>query len=418
MALQQTAPCMRTALQSGLLEVFCRLVKQPIPGHNLIGAIWKLSSLAPKGHERACSVLCGRLTHRRCGVREAAVTALGHVAGAAGSRLVPRITECLHDYQGRVRAAAARTLSCLAPRNDLTTIRSLMNLLGDDCPDACQAAVTCISQLTETGNAIVTRELAAMLNLADTTTRWAALETLARTSRRGDEAVVASLVPCLEDMNLDIRCAAVDALRRVALHGDPVAVRGAVARLVRAAALRSLSFLARLGDEEVMAKAKICLDDGVSNVRAAAVTTLAELVPCKGDEDVVGPVVSRLGDCEAMVRSAVLESLLKVAHEGDLIAVPAILELLEHQDGRIRLAAVEALGQLAPKNDASIISTVASFMEDRHTGVCCTAVQVLGHLGADDAACRARIRARRDDLVAAQPVRAAAAFVLGETEGC
>ena len=46
----------------------------------------------------------------------------------------------------------------------------------------------------------------------------------------------------------------------MALHGDPVAVRGAVARLehrdgaVRAAALRSLSFLARLGDEEVMAK--------------------------------------------------------------------------------------------------------------------------------------------------------------------
>jgi hypothetical protein len=36
----------------------------------------------------------------------------------------------------------------------------------------------------------------------------------------------------------------------------------------------------------------------------------------------------------------------KVAHEGDLIAVPAILELLEHQDGRIRLAAVEALGCL------------------------------------------------------------------------
>lgn len=35
---------------------------------------------------------------------------------------------------------------------------------------------------------------------------------------------------------------------------------------------------------------------------------------------------------------------LQVAHEGDLVAVPAILELLEHQDGRVRLAAVEALG--------------------------------------------------------------------------
>jgi hypothetical protein len=46
-------------------------------------------------------------------------------------------------------------MHCMA--EDLTTIRSLMNLLGDDCPDACQAAVTCISQLTETGNAIVTR---------------------------------------------------------------------------------------------------------------------------------------------------------------------------------------------------------------------------------------------------------------------
>ena len=32
------------------------------------------------------------------------------------------------------------------------------------------------------------QELAAMLNLADTTTRWAALETLARTSRRGDDS--------------------------------------------------------------------------------------------------------------------------------------------------------------------------------------------------------------------------------------
>ena len=46
----------------------------------------------------------------------------------------------------------------------------------------------------------------------------------------------------------------------MALHGDPVAVSGALARLehrdgaVRAAALRSLSFLARRGDEEVMAK--------------------------------------------------------------------------------------------------------------------------------------------------------------------
>ena len=36
----------------------------------------------------------------------------------------------------------------------------------------------------------------------------------------------------------------------------------------------------------------------------------------------------------------------QVAQEGDLTAVPAILELLEHQDGRIRLAAVEALGFL------------------------------------------------------------------------
>eukprot|EP00435_Cladocopium_sp_Y103_P049603 s2051_g15.t1 len=41
-------------------------------------------------------------------------------------------------------------------------------------------------------------------------------------------------------------------------------------------------------------------------------------------------------------------------------------------------------------------------------------VRVLGHLGANDAACRAKIRARRDDMVAAQPVRAAAAFVLAE----
>ena len=43
-------------------------------------------------------------------------------------------------------------------------------------------------------------------------------------------------------------------------------------------------------------KAKVCLDDGVSNVRAAAVTTLANLVPHKGDEEVQGE--SR-GDCTA-----------------------------------------------------------------------------------------------------------------------
>eukprot|EP00434_Breviolum_minutum_P007232 symbB.v1.2.006382.t1/scaffold358.1/size381540/5 len=421
-ALQQTAPSLRTALQAGLLEVFCRLVRQPIPGHNLTGAIWKLAALAPKRDERACRVLCARLHHRRCGVREAAVCALGHVGG--GLDVLPRMKDCLNDSQGRVRAAAARTLSSLAPKNDLSIIRALIVLLGDDCPDACHAAVTCISQLVEPGNVIVTQELSSLLSHPHPTTRLAALKTLALTSCRGDEVAVAVLVPCLEDIDLDIRCAAVDALRRVALHGDPVTVRGALQRLehrdghVRAAALRTLSWVARVGDVEVMAKAKVCLDDGVSNVRAAAVATLAELVPHKGDEEVVASVVSRLGDCEALVRTAAKESLAKVAQEGDLTAMPAILELLEHQDGRIRLAAVEALGQVAPKNDAVIISTVASLMEDRHTGVCCSAVQVLGHLGANDDACRRAIRARRDDLSGAPaPVRAAAAFVLQEECG-
>lgn len=46
----------------------------------------------------------------------------------------------------------------------------------------------------------------------------------------------------------------------MALHGDPVTVRGALQRLehrdghVRAAALRTLSWVARVGDVEVMAK--------------------------------------------------------------------------------------------------------------------------------------------------------------------
>ena len=76
------------------------------------------------------------------------------------------------------------------------------------------------------------------------------------------------------------------------------------------------------------------------------------------DGQVVGSVVARLGDSEAVVRCAGLQSLTKVlggglgrlgwqvADRGDATAVPAILELLEHQDGRIRLTAVEALGWL------------------------------------------------------------------------
>ena len=38
------------------LQVFCRLVSHPIAGHNLIGAIWKLACLAPRGHA-ACPQL-------------------------------------------------------------------------------------------------------------------------------------------------------------------------------------------------------------------------------------------------------------------------------------------------------------------------------------------------------------------------
>ncbi|CAK9102740.1 unnamed protein product [Durusdinium trenchii] len=50
MVLQQTSPSMRKALQEGLLEVFCKLVRQPVAGHNLTGAIWKLACLSPRGH--------------------------------------------------------------------------------------------------------------------------------------------------------------------------------------------------------------------------------------------------------------------------------------------------------------------------------------------------------------------------------
>ena len=45
------------------------------------------------------------------------------------------------------------------PFKDLSIIRALIVLLGDDCPDASHAAVTCISQLVEpAGNVIVTQE--------------------------------------------------------------------------------------------------------------------------------------------------------------------------------------------------------------------------------------------------------------------
>ena len=41
-----------------------------------------------------------------------------------------------------------------------------MALLGDDCPDACQAAVTCISRIAETGNETVTQEME-MISVGD-----------------------------------------------------------------------------------------------------------------------------------------------------------------------------------------------------------------------------------------------------------
>ncbi|CAE7257346.1 unnamed protein product [Symbiodinium sp. KB8] len=415
-ALQVSAKSLRTAMQQGLLEVFCRFVSHPVSGHNLTGAIWKLAHLAPKGNDKACAVISARLRHRRCCVREAAVLALGHMAH---SDLVPRIRDCLSDGQGRVRASAAWALSQLTEQGDLETLRATMILLGDESIDACRAAVQCIVTVARQGDENVTRQLTELLGSGCATTRWAALETLSRITLKGNPAVVASLVPCLEDPDPEIRMSAVDALRRVAIHGDPVAVQGALQRLdhrdgsIRAAALRTMSWVAEVGDAAAITKAKGCLDDGVSNVRAAAVETLAKLTPSKGDVEVISCVVARLEDGESFVRTAAMESLVKVADEGDLTAMPALLSLLEHQDGRVRLAAVEALGQLAPKGDEAVLAAVSELLEDRHTGVCCTAVQVLAHLsGKSEEACAA-IRARLED-VAGEALRAAAAYALGD----
>eukprot|EP00913_Durusdinium_trenchii_P035553 g33270.t1 len=348
MVLQQTSPSMRKALQEGLLEVFCKLVRQPVAGHNLTGAIWKLA--------------------------------------------------CFPFFPARSGPAQCWVLGC-----------------GIDGPwfeRSLREAVEGLDQVLRPCDKVAAAINHETAGEASTASRHVRSPT--------DDAVVAFLVPCLEDADIDIRTAAVDALRRVALHGDPATVRGASMLLehrdgsVRAGALRTLSWVARVGDAEVMAKAKSCLEDGVSNVRAAALHAMAELVTHKGDVDVIARVVGKLSDSESFVRGAALESLLKVADQGDATAVPAVLELLEHPDGRVRLAAVEALGQVAPKNDASIISTVAELMEDRHTGVCCVAVQVLGHLGAGDAQCRQLLLQRRYDAEAAQPVRAAAAYVLEE----
>ncbi|CAJ1414864.1 unnamed protein product, partial [Effrenium voratum] len=210
-ALKMSSRTLRASMQ-GMLEVFCRFVRQPATGHNLMGAIWKLASLAPRGDERACAALSARLRHRRCGVRVSAVRALGLLQAV---ELVPRIRTCLYDTQGRVRAAAARTLGSLAAKNDLETLRAALPLLGDECEDSCRAAMDCICQVSGAeGNTLVQRELSALLLSPCRTERWAAVETLARTSGQGDAQVVAALIPCLEDSDAAIRSSVVHALRR------------------------------------------------------------------------------------------------------------------------------------------------------------------------------------------------------------
>ena len=312
------------------------------------------------------------------GVRQAAVTALGQVAGDQ-PQVIAMLLNVLSDPDSDVRQAGVTALGQVAG-DQPQVVEALLNVLSNPDSGVRQAAVTALKQVAGDQPQVVEALLKILFD-SDWAVRQAAVTALGQVA--GDQPqVVEALLNVLSDPDSDVQQAAVTALKQVA--GDQPQV---VAMLLKA------------------------LSDPDSDVRQAAVTALEQVA---GDQpQVIEALLKALSDPDWFVRQAAVTVLGQVTGDQPQV-VEALLKILSNPDWFVRQTAVTALGQVTG-DQPQVVEALLKILSNPDWIMRQTAVTILGLVAGDQPQVVAMLLKALSDPDS--DVRQAAVTALGQVTG-
>ncbi|HEX4149354.1 MAG TPA: HEAT repeat domain-containing protein, partial [Pirellulales bacterium] len=306
-----------------------------------------------------------------------------HVARALGSfganaaAAVPKLTDCLTDSSGLVRAYAAYALGRIGS-DSTSAIPALVTALEDSDPTVRRMVVKAIVAIKPPQDVI----MPVMIETLKRSEPGAILPALQSLAEAGEPAI-----PLLVDAMKDPRARYWACLVLASLGPQ---ANGALAPLVEATKdsdpgvrREALLALGEIGPEAASAVPAmvVALDDKKSAVRAAAAFALGKLGPAA--KDAIGPLKKKAADQDSLLRTISVWSLARIEPSNSAfrnLAMPVLLESLASKNPRVRSAAIHALADLRTGDDR-VIPALIGALKDGDTSVSNVAYRALADLG-------------------------------------
>jgi HEAT repeat protein len=353
-------------------------------------------------------------------VRQAAVTGLA-ILVSEDELSRTAILECLADKHKDVRAAAVRALAVLAPADD--AIRAaLLDRIGDRVNRVRAAAVAALTGLVSS-NEYVKTALFERLEDWDEHVCAAAVEALAPLAEQ-DENLRAAVLASLRTNRWSARAAAVAALAPlverdqtirdtllVRLKADLWGFRPSAVKVLTALAptlipeidsIRDALADTPAGDRKQPARPELGsdrdsllahLEDRDEQVRQAAVTALAGLVP--DDQKLRSELISRISCDTWRVREAAVAALAPLVTSNQEVRT-ALLAMHDDEHRQVIGAAVTALAACVPE-DQEVRSCLGDWLDDPSPKIRIATLTAMAPVMPDDEQIRAALLARFDD---------------------
>lgn len=353
-------------------------------------AVRALTNGAVAGDDEAVALLTKRTSDDDEDVREAAVKGILSVAHRGDTRALDGVLPCLEDVESCVRQAAVHAVAALAVQGRHDVVGQLLLCLVDEDSDVRSATLDAFGDLPEESKDNIMQQVIPWFNSNDSSKRTMAARVLVRIAEKGNETAVATLLGQVHDVDTRARYAAVRALGCLAEPGDRRAVKEFCGCLgidshslgekdededIRCEALEALQTIALQGDKATLAAAAVGLADDCSEVRRAAVDTVAAMATGPHDSEALAVVRKTIASGDADTRCAALQALSSFARNLGDVAMLIVEQHLVDDSVEVRQAAVEAINAAVGTGHQRALQALLRCVSDPHEDVRQVAVE-------------------------------------------
>jgi HEAT repeat protein len=198
-------------------------------------ALTRICMHLESGIQRVFDLVSSRVAHQHWHVRQAAIQALGKLAGVGSELVIPVIVERLEDEFYHVRHAAIEVLGQIATERHEPAVFALCARLEDEVEVVRRVAFQAVTHIVKRAK-LGSQPIIAILSCRLTHKLWdvrqAAVNALRELTGKGDEAVITALRERLEDECNLVRRSAIEALGQLTEMSDKLTISAVHCRYI------------------------------------------------------------------------------------------------------------------------------------------------------------------------------------------